>query len=114
MIEVEMLAIVWAVNKCSSYLQGMLMFEFATDHRPLVPILNRHRTVNTYSSSVTNSSPYWRSLGVQARIQGGGRWVQRPPLDGGNRAEGAGSFASRAERKDTGVVVQHHSSIIWQ
>ena len=35
-----MLAIVWAVKKCAIYLQGMQKFEVATDHRPLVPILN--------------------------------------------------------------------------
>ena len=35
-----MLAIVWAMKKCSIYLQGMQKFEVATDHRPLVPILN--------------------------------------------------------------------------
>lgn len=39
-IEVEMLAIVWAVKKCALYLQGMQKFEVATDHRPLIPILN--------------------------------------------------------------------------
>ena len=39
-IEVEMLAIVWAMKKCAIYLQGMQKFEVATDHRPLVPIFN--------------------------------------------------------------------------
>ena len=39
-IEVEMLAIVWAIKKCSIYLQGMQKFEVITDHRPLPPILN--------------------------------------------------------------------------
>ena len=39
-IEVEMLAIVWAMKKCAIYLQGMQNFEVATDHRPLIPILN--------------------------------------------------------------------------
>ena len=59
-----------------------------------------------------------RSLGVfmQARIQGGGgAGAGAHPWDGGTRAFGAGSFVSRAERRDTGVscmIVQHHSSII--
>ena len=39
-IEVEMLAIVWAMKKCALYLQGLQQFEVATDHRPLIPILN--------------------------------------------------------------------------
>ena len=39
-IEVEMLAILWAARKCNTYLQGMQQFEVATDHRPLIPILN--------------------------------------------------------------------------
>ena len=39
-IEVEMLAIVWAIRKCYIYLQGMQKFEVVTDHRPLIPILN--------------------------------------------------------------------------
>ena len=39
-IELELLAIVWACKKCSLYLSGMQRFEIMTDHRPLVPILN--------------------------------------------------------------------------
>ena len=40
-IEVELLALTWAARKCSTYLKGMQNFEVLTDHRPLVPILNK-------------------------------------------------------------------------
>ena len=40
-IELELLAIVWAVRKCSLFLSGT-SFEVITDHRPLVPILNSY------------------------------------------------------------------------
>ena len=43
-----------------------------------------------------------KRIGNQARIQGGaGSGVH--PWHGGTRAEGAGSFVSKAERRDTGV-----------
>ena len=35
-----MLAIVWAIKKCSLYLQGMQKFEVIADYRPLPPILS--------------------------------------------------------------------------
>ena len=41
-IELEMLGVVWAVQKCSLYLSGA-QFELIVDHRPLVPILNSYR-----------------------------------------------------------------------
>ena len=41
MIELELLAIVWAVRKCRIFLTGN-HFEVVTDHRPLVPILNTY------------------------------------------------------------------------
>ena len=37
-IEVKLLALTWAANKCSIYLKGMQHLEILTDHRPLVPI----------------------------------------------------------------------------
>ena len=40
MIELEMLAVVWATRKCKLYLAGMQHFDLVTDHKPLVPILN--------------------------------------------------------------------------
>ena len=40
-IELELLAVVWAVRKCSLFLSGAA-FELCTDHRPLVPILNSY------------------------------------------------------------------------
>ena len=35
-IELECLAIIWAVQKCEFYLKGLPDFTVATDHRPLV------------------------------------------------------------------------------
>ena len=40
-IELELLAVVWAVHKCSLFLSGS-RFELCTDHRPLIPILNSY------------------------------------------------------------------------
>jgi hypothetical protein len=40
MIELELLAICWATQKCRLFLEGLPLFEIITDHRPLVPILN--------------------------------------------------------------------------
>ena len=34
-IELECLAIIWAVQKCSFYLRGLPIFHVLTDHRPL-------------------------------------------------------------------------------
>ncbi|XP_065190961.1 uncharacterized protein K02A2.6-like [Sycon ciliatum] len=40
-VELEMLAVVWAVHKCKLYLSGTL-FDLITDHRPLIPIINAY------------------------------------------------------------------------
>lgn len=41
-IELELLAVVWAMKKCKFYLTGLQHFTLVTDHRPLVPILNSY------------------------------------------------------------------------
>ncbi|XP_050706255.1 uncharacterized protein LOC126991577 [Eriocheir sinensis] len=41
-IEMELLAVVWAMSKCKFYLIGLQHFDLITDHRPLVPILNSY------------------------------------------------------------------------
>ncbi|XP_068230979.1 uncharacterized protein [Palaemon carinicauda] len=41
-IELEMLAVVWAMSKCRLYLAGLQHFILMTDHRPLIPILNSY------------------------------------------------------------------------
>ncbi|XP_069985567.1 uncharacterized protein [Penaeus vannamei] len=41
-IELEMLAAVWATAKCKPYLIGVPNFTLMTDHRPLIPILNKY------------------------------------------------------------------------
>ena len=41
-IELELVAVVWAMIKCKFYLAGLQHFDLITDHRPLVPILNHY------------------------------------------------------------------------
>ena len=41
-IELELLAVVWAMAKCRLYLLGLQHFQVMTDHRPLIPILNTY------------------------------------------------------------------------
>ena len=42
-IELEMLAVCWAVSKCKLFLTGLQHFTIITDHNPLIPIPNNHR-----------------------------------------------------------------------
>ena len=42
-IELELLAVSWAIVKCNVFLAGLPHFVVVTDHHPLVPILNSHR-----------------------------------------------------------------------
>ena len=42
-IELELLAVAWAVSKCRMFLTGLQHFKVFTDHSPLIPILNNHR-----------------------------------------------------------------------
>ena len=42
-IELEMLAVCWAIKKCRVFLAGFQHFDVATDHNPLIPILNTCR-----------------------------------------------------------------------
>ena len=42
-IELEMLSVAWAAQKCRIFLARLPTFTVITDHSPLVPILNSHR-----------------------------------------------------------------------
>ena len=42
-IELELLAVSWAIVKCKLFLAGLQHFTVITDHHPLIPILNNHR-----------------------------------------------------------------------
>ena len=42
-IELELLAVVWAIHKCQIFLAGLSQFTVLTDHHPLISILNHHR-----------------------------------------------------------------------
>ena len=61
-------------------------------------------SVNVFVVCVRSSSAVRGVKGavIQTRIQGGAGSGAHP-WEGGTRAEGAGSFFSRAERRDTGV-----------
>ena len=39
-VELELLAIAWALQKCRTFVMGLPHFEIVTDHKPLIPILN--------------------------------------------------------------------------
>ena len=43
MIELEMLAVSWAIAKCRLFLAGLQHFHIVTDHNPLISILNTRR-----------------------------------------------------------------------
>ena len=42
-IELEFLAVAWAIKKCHLFLAGLNHFTVVTDHNHLIPILNSHR-----------------------------------------------------------------------
>ena len=42
-IELELLAVAWAITKCNIFLAGLPHFTVVTDHHPLIPLLNNHR-----------------------------------------------------------------------
>ena len=42
-IELELLAVAWAITKCKIFLAGLQHFSVLTDHNPLIPILNSRR-----------------------------------------------------------------------
>jgi hypothetical protein len=42
MVELELLAVVWATKKCHLYLVGLPKFTLVVDHQPLVTILDRY------------------------------------------------------------------------
>ncbi|MEM7375732.1 MAG: reverse transcriptase family protein, partial [Bacteroidota bacterium] len=52
MVELELLAIVWAVKKCKIYLEGLSHFKLETDHKPLIPILNKKNLAEVENARV--------------------------------------------------------------
>jgi len=42
-IELEMLAVPWAIMKCRLFVAGLQHFDVITDHNPLISIVNIHR-----------------------------------------------------------------------
>ena len=66
-IELEMLAVTWATEKCRVFLAGLPTFLVVTDHNPLVPILNSHR-LDEIEKSSSSTSPN-EAYGVQLHGQ---------------------------------------------
>ena len=60
-IELECLAVAWAIKKCHLFLAGLDHFTIVTDHNPLIPIFNSHRL-----DEIENS----RLQRLQTRIMG--------------------------------------------
>lgn len=42
MIELELVAVAWAVKKCNLFLDGLPHFDIVLDHAPLIPLLNKY------------------------------------------------------------------------
>lgn len=51
-IELECLAIIWAIQKCHFYLRGLLIFQVYTDHRPLEGVFQKDLISQAHVSSV--------------------------------------------------------------
>ena len=51
MVELEILAAVWAMKKCRVYLLGMNKFNLIVDHKPLESILDK-KTLNEIESPI--------------------------------------------------------------
>jgi len=64
MIELEALAIKYAVRKCHLYLYGLRTFDVITDHRPLLPIFNSY-----HLSQVENAKIQGIKAGLQSQYQ---------------------------------------------
>ena len=64
MIELEALAIKYAMKKCHLYLYGLPKFEVVTDHRPLLPIFNSY-----HLSQVENAKIQGIKSSLQSRYQ---------------------------------------------
>ena len=88
--EIELLAVVWAMNKCKMYLMGR-NFKLIVDHRPLVPILNDkglHELDGRLLRLRQRLTPYsfiteWRR-GTDHRVPDA---LSRAPVDGPDEAD---------------------------
>ena len=49
-IELELLAVAWAISKCNIFLAGLEHFTIITDHNPLIPILNNYRLDESFTA----------------------------------------------------------------
>ena len=58
-IELEMLAVSWAIAKCRLFLAGLQHFQIITDHNPLISILNTRRLDEIENPLYRAQGPYF-------------------------------------------------------
>ncbi|PAA68329.1 hypothetical protein BOX15_Mlig030097g1 [Macrostomum lignano] len=68
MIELELLAVVWAAKRCRLFLEGLHQFDIVIDHKPLEPILNNYTLTR---SRIRDYRGYARSLTASSTRPGG-------------------------------------------
>ena len=95
-IELELLAVAWAVRKCRLFLIGLPHVDLAVDHRPLVPIINRKNLDEIENPrlqrlreklSEVNISASWRPGTKHAAADALSRAPVAIPADGDDLAE---------------------------
>ena len=81
-IELELLAVAWAILKCKLFLAGLPHFTVVTDHHPLVPILNSH-CLNEIENPVSSASSTksWPTISLLSGSKGPSTMLQTPCLE---------------------------------
>ncbi len=106
-IETEMLAVQWAVNKCHHYLAGADNFTVATDHRPLVGIFAKRMDDVTNPRIVRLREKLARYSFTTAWVEGKTHCVadalSRAPIWDGNKCDEACAALVAARPADSKV-----------
>ena len=91
-IELEMLAVCWAIMKCRVFLAGLQHFDVATDHNPLIPILNTRRLDEVENPRLQHLKSYLMAYNSTAQWTKGSNHcapdaLSRNPVTGDGLAE---------------------------